>query len=135
MKVEHQGDSCGISIFESAHNGLEQATRHCTMFNLLSCLNIFHSVDAGYDSRMKICLFAHALGALADGLFCSLPAHRKARCPMQGELAEQEDEKRAEEEQARRREKEKKRRREEERNSGDPRHGMTHGLTWEMTQR
>ncbi|WP_176493402.1 hypothetical protein [Cobetia sp. 5-25-4-2] len=130
MKVEHQGDSCGISIFESAHNGLEQATRHCTMFNLLSCLNIFHSVDAGYDSRMKICLFAHALGALADGLFCSLPAHRKARCPMQGELAEQEDEKRAEEEQAR-----KKRKREEEKKSGNPRHGMTHGLTWEMTQR
>lgn len=110
------------------------------MFNLLSCLNIFHSVEAGYDSRMKICLFAHALGALADGLFCSLPAHRKARCPMQGELAEQEDEKRAEEEQARRREKQKKRRREEkrreeEKKSGDPRHGMTHGLTWEMTQR
>ncbi len=100
------------------------------MFNLLSCLNIFHSVDAGYDSRMKICLFAHALGALADGLFCSLPAHRKARCPMQGELAEQEDEKRAEEEQAR-----KKRKREEEKKSGNPRHGMTHGLTWEMTQR
>ncbi|GED44027.1 hypothetical protein HHA02_33560 [Cobetia marina] len=84
---------------------------------------------------MKICLFAHALEALADGLFCSLPAHRKARCPMQGELAEQEDEKRAEEEQARRREKEKKRKREEEKNSGNPRHGMTHGLTWEMTQR
>ena len=59
---------------------------------------------------MKICLFAHALGALADGVFCSLPAHRKARCPMQGELTEQEDEKRAEEE-ARRREEEKKRRR------------------------